>query len=187
MTLPTLETERFFIRPLQESDLDLMLEMDTDPEIMKHVGGAMTEEEVRSRLPNYLHRDEEKIHGQWCIVSKTDGERHGLVLVKPMPVEEPNGRLFDTIEASGIEIGYRLRKTSWGKGIATEASEPFLALQFDEVGLDRLIACIDPENNGSQNVLKKLGMRYIGETPAYGLILPTFEITAAEWRAARNS
>ena len=186
MTLPTLETDRFILRPLALSDIGLMIEMDTDLEVMKHLGGPMTEEAVRARLPNYLHRDEAKLHGIWCILDRDTGEAHGWVLVKPKPIGEPNGRLFTEVPASGVEIGYRLKKASWGKGIATEAARPFLELQFETVGLDRLMACTDFGNDGSQNVLKKLGMRYIGEHPAYGMDLPTFELTAADWRAARK-
>ena len=186
MTLPTLETDRFILRPLETSDIDLLIEMDTDPEVMRFLGGVMSEEQIRASLPLVSFHDPVKLHGRWCIISKETSERHGWVLIKPMPLEEPNGRRFDTLAASGIEIGYRLKKSSWGQGIATEASQPFLALQFETVGLDRLIACTDHGNDGSQKVLMKLGMRPIGETRAYGMDLPTFQLTAAEWRANRT-
>ena len=187
MALPTLETDRFILRPMERSDIDLMVEMDTDPEITKYIGGPISEDQVRNKFDYYLHRDDEKAHGHWCILDKSSAQTFGCVLVKPMPIEDPNGRLFSDVPADGVEIGYRLRKSAWGQGIATEAASAFLPLQFDEIGLNRLRACILEGNEASQKVLKKLGMRYIGMTMAYGESSPTYELSAAEWRAARNS
>ena len=94
MALPTLETERFIIRPMAPGDVDLMVEIDTDPEITKFIGGPLSEDEVRNEFQYYLHRDDEKAHGHWCVVDKASGDSHGCILVKPMPLEEPDGRLF---------------------------------------------------------------------------------------------
>ena len=65
-------------------------------------------------------------------------------------------------ETSEIEVGYGLRKASWGKGYATEAAERILQYGFEDLRLDKIVAVAYPENEASINVMKKLGMSHVG-------------------------
>lgn len=184
MPRPTFETERFTVRPLLESDLPLLIEMDTDADVMRYVGTkAESNEEVLQKLPRYLHTDKDEHYGFWCILDRATGEAHGWVLLKHMPLEDGGDAMFDEVAHDGFEIGYRLKKSSWGKGIATEASRPFLAYAFEEIGLDRVMGCTHPDHVVSQHVLQKLGLKPLGLQRAYGEDIPVFRLTVEEWKA----
>jgi RimJ/RimL family protein N-acetyltransferase len=59
-----------------------------------------------------------------------------------------------------VEIGYRLRRSSWGNGYATEAARAVRDYAFTVRGRKRLIALIDPSNAASLRVAEKIGMHY---------------------------
>lgn len=61
-----------------------------------------------------------------------------------------------------IEVGYRLMKSAWGRGLATEGARAMLRYGFGERGLDRIVAVTHPDNAASQRVLRKLGLEYRG-------------------------
>jgi ribosomal-protein-alanine N-acetyltransferase len=58
------------------------------------------------------------------------------------------------------ELGYRLRRDRWGKGLVTEACDLMLTFGFENLGLHRIQAACGPDNRGSQRVLEKLGFSY---------------------------
>ncbi|WP_164125920.1 GNAT family N-acetyltransferase, partial [Stenotrophomonas maltophilia] len=62
-----------------------------------------------------------------------------------------------------IEIGWRLNRHAWGKGYATEAARPIVAHAFQTVGLDRIVAEIDPANSASMHVAEKIGLKFTGD------------------------
>jgi RimJ/RimL family protein N-acetyltransferase len=57
-----------------------------------------------------------------------------------------------------IEVGYHVRSALQGRGRATEAAAACRDHARDVLGLERLIAIIDPRNRPSQRVAEKLGM-----------------------------
>ena len=57
------------------------------------------------------------------------------------------------------EIGYRLKRKAWGKGYATEAARAVLEYAHGK-GIQRVVATIDPSNEASLKVAKKIGMVY---------------------------
>ena len=59
-----------------------------------------------------------------------------------------------------VEIGYRLRRSAWGQGYATEAAQEVRDYAFHTLGMKRLIAIIDPANVASIRVAEKIGMNY---------------------------
>ena len=59
-----------------------------------------------------------------------------------------------------IEVGYRLARSHWGCGYATEAAMAVRNHAFETMGLKRLIAMVDPRNIASIRVAEKLGMHY---------------------------
>jgi len=61
-----------------------------------------------------------------------------------------------------LELGYRFRPASWGRGYATEAARAVLACAFEELGAPRVVADADAANTASLRVLEKIGMRVVG-------------------------
>jgi RimJ/RimL family protein N-acetyltransferase len=59
-----------------------------------------------------------------------------------------------------VEIGWRLVRAAWGRGIATEAALAVRDLAFDDLALPRLVSVAQPENAASLAVMRRIGMRH---------------------------
>ena len=90
------------------------------------------------------------------------------------------------------EIGWRLRESAWGQGIAKEAAIASLDLAFGRFAAPHVVALTVPGNRGSWGLMERLGMTrredldYID--PRFGPELnPTivYRLDAADWSAAR--
>lgn len=61
-----------------------------------------------------------------------------------------------------VDMGWRLKRAAWGKGYATEAAKACLEAAFTQFGLTEVVAFATDTNVPSENVMKKLGMQFIG-------------------------
>ncbi len=95
--------------------------------------------------------------------------------------EQPIGWfVFTPLDASEhIEIGYRLHQDFWGLGYATEMSRVLIEYGFDALKLDQIVGITLEENVASQNVLKKIGLRYVRNDRFYEKDVMFFQIDAA--------
>ncbi|MGO1120950.1 GNAT family N-acetyltransferase [Rhodovibrionaceae bacterium A322] len=184
-----LKTDRFLLRPLTLDDLDLCLEMFTDPDVCRFLGGAFSEDLIRKEMPLYVRRcGPGRCIGTWCVVDQESGEKLGTAVLSPMPVE-----LDDTdwdliqgpdIPGGDIEIGYILRKPAWGRGVATEAAARLLRFAFEDTPLQEVVATIDDANENSRRILRKIGLREVGTQMTYGIPdSPVFRIRKDQWLA----
>ncbi|WP_328323171.1 MULTISPECIES: GNAT family N-acetyltransferase [unclassified Streptomyces] len=148
-----LETERLALRRFTADDADLLIELDSDPAVMRYLtGGNPTAPElVRERyLPNILAGYEKwgGDLGLFAALEKNGGAFIGWFILRP----EPQGPLDE------VELGYRLRQASWGKGYATEGSRALLGKAFTELGVRNVWAETMSVNHGSRNIMEKLEM-----------------------------
>jgi len=92
------------------------------------------------------------------------------------------------LEDSGlIELGYRYVPDAWGRGVATEAARAVLNHAFGVPGFDPIVAVTHPENRASARVLAKLGFEPEGFRFHYGLDLPFFRLSRADWLGGRRA
>ena len=178
------ETERLFLRRFTADDADPLIELDSDPAVMRYLtGGEPTPpEEIRERiLPRILAGLEkwEYKFGMLAAHEKDGGAFIGWFILRPGaegPLDE-------------VELGYRLRRAAWGKGYATEGSRALLRKAFAELGVTRVWAETMFVNRGSRNVMEKLGMRHVAtyfpelepiDGSEHGEV--RYELTADEWR-----
>ena len=179
------ESERLLFRPLNETDKTLSIELWTDPEITKYVGGPVDEQTLISQHKIYMRRCARGAIGVWTFSTKQDGEKLGTAILLPMPTDKDDTDwdllLCEGLPQGEIEVGYILRKSAWGKGFATEACSALINFGFENTNLSRIVASTDDENQNSQNVLRKCGMQYLGKKLSYNEICPYFEITRAQW------
>jgi RimJ/RimL family protein N-acetyltransferase len=150
-----LETDRLILRRFTEDDVDLLIELDSDPEVMKYItGGRPTpREEIEGDvLPAFLsYYDRFAGYGFWAAVEKSTGTFLGWFHLRP-----PKGGAADE-----PELGYRLRRSAWSKGYATEGSLALIRKAFDELGARRVFASTMVVNTASRRVMEKAGLRYV--------------------------
>jgi RimJ/RimL family protein N-acetyltransferase len=149
-----LETERLVLRRLTPDDVDRLVELDSDPEVMRFLtGGKPTPREVIDNevLPRLLGLYERfGGMGVWAAIEKSTGEFIGGFALHPV-----DGR-----DADDVELGYRLRRSAWGRGYATEGSRALIRKAFTELGARRVWAQTMAVNLASRRVMEKAGLRY---------------------------
>ena len=165
-----LETERLFLRKLQDHDIDEIFEMRSDAEIMRYI-----------REPQIVKEDSLK----WIkmISQHWDTERIGFCGVIKKESKEFIGwcGLWHLVDTDDIEVGYAIKRDHWGKGYATEAANGCLKYGFEELNLEKIVAVAFPENEASQKVMKRLGMKRIGIGKFYDNDLVQYAISSDEF------
>jgi RimJ/RimL family protein N-acetyltransferase len=186
-----LETPRLRLRPWAAEDEDLCIALLCDPEVMRYVGDAISEEAARAHMANALRRGAGGRLGIWCVEDRATGEKLGDGVLTPIPIEtdEPDWAQLvpDAYPEAQIEVGYLLKPAAWGRGIATEVCARLLRFAFEQTALTQAVACTDLENRASQRVLAKCGMRACGTARAYAEEVAWFEMTRADWRLQESN
>jgi RimJ/RimL family protein N-acetyltransferase len=157
-----LETERLVLRPLSLDDLDDIAGFVADPETMRYIGtgGARTREQARNSLEWMIGTFEHQGFGHLGVERKED---RALVGRSGLNVWDPSDWSITRLdEADGpveIEIAYLFGRDYWGHGYATEAATAVRDWALGELGVERLIALIYPDNVRSIGVARNLGMK----------------------------
>jgi RimJ/RimL family protein N-acetyltransferase len=150
-----LETDRLLLRRFTESDVDNLVELDSDPDVMRFINGGRptSRDEVQTDiLPAFLGYYERSTgYGFWAAIEKSTGDFVGWFHFRPSP---DGGRPDEP------ELGYRLRKSVWGKGYATEVSRALIRKGFTELGIRRVYAETMAVNVASRRVMEKAGLRF---------------------------
>ncbi|MEO0772272.1 MAG: GNAT family N-acetyltransferase [Pseudomonadota bacterium] len=186
----TLETERLILTPYQLEDVDAAKAVLCDERVMRFVGDVMTPEAVEARMTEITKRGAGGRIGMWLVRRKDTGAKIGDAILLPIPVEQDDIDWSQVVPEAypnaQIEVGYLLVPEAWGQGFATEACTRLVRFFFEETTLDEVVACTDPDNANSQHVLQKSGLRRNGVKRVYAEDnIPWFELTRAEWDAAR--
>jgi [ribosomal protein S5]-alanine N-acetyltransferase len=147
------ETPRLILGQFTEDDASLILQLNSDPEVVKYVHEpVLTSEEQAEKilldiiLPQYKYN-----LGRWAIYTKTGNKFIGWCGLKYRP------------ELNEIDLGYRLKNNAWGKGYATEAAQATLDHGFNSLDLNVITGRSHIENIASLKVLEKIGMQFIRE------------------------
>lgn len=162
------ETNRLIFRLFKMEDAALIYELNSDPDVVRYTLDPMHSlqqaQDVLEKviLPQYALYN----HGRWAVHEKSNLNFIGWCGLKCRP------------ELNEIDLGYRFKKESWGKGFATEAAFASLEYGFSKLGLKRIMGRALPENLASISVLEKCGMQYLGEEVIEGLLHKTYEKTA---------
>ena len=183
-----LKSDRLLLRPLEKADVDLGLEILTDPEVMLYVGQARSRAQVIEEMEVSTRRAGGGCIGIWCVMDLATKEKLGTGILLPLPIElaDTDWSLVEgeAVPDAEIELGYLLKRSAWGRGYATEIARRLLRFAFEDAPLDEVVAVTHQDHTGSQQVLAKAGMTYEGLRPAYQTQCSGFRITRAQWRAA---
>ena len=156
------ETDTVLVRDFISTDAQGIFDLDTDPDVMKFLGGVTLNElsEAQSLVDDIIWQYQEFGMGRLAIIHKATDEFVGWTGIKR------ERKLRDFVY---YDMGYRLRKKFWGQGIATDTARLSLNYGFNELNLKEINAAADMLHFASQKVLLKSGMQpdgtfyYLGE------------------------
>ncbi|AVT39922.1 GNAT family N-acetyltransferase [Plantactinospora sp. BB1] len=204
MPQPILRTDRLLLVPLADRHLELEIQLDSDPEVLRYLGGRARsrDEVVASHAQRMALARKVDGLGYWMAfgsdggagdsTSPTDeheGDFVGLMMLPPAHgPDQPD-------DPTVADLGYRLVRRYWRKGLASEASRALLRHAFDVVGQHRVIAQTMTVNVGSRGVMNAVGMRYVRTYfPSWDAPLPgadlgevEYEMTRAMWEELRGA
>lgn len=185
-----IRTARLDLVDFTADDVDLLVELDSDPEVTHFITGGLPtsrHEVVHEVLPALLAYPERFAagYGFWKAVERATGEFVGWFHLRPAdghPTDEP-------------ELGYRLKRSVWGRGLATEGSRALVDAAFARMGARRVVAETMAVHVASQRVMEKAGLRRVRSFHAdwphripgdeHGDV--EYAITREEWAAERTA
>jgi RimJ/RimL family protein N-acetyltransferase len=144
---------------------------------MRYIGGGapLTWEESEAQISRFVRHWEERGFGLWAVEHEESGAFVGFV-----------GLVYHEGWAEGehkTEVGWRLDRAYWGRGLATEGALASVRYGFEELGLERVISIIQPENAASRRVAEKTGLTLQGETRWRGNDVVWYAIDRDAWEA----
>lgn len=150
------ETERLLLREILSTDIEGMFDLDANSEVHKYLGNKpVKSKEESAEVINFIRQQYiDNGIGRWAIIDKKTNDFIGWTGLKYETELTNNHQNY-------YDIGYRLRKKYWGKGIATESALAMLEYAFDQLQVNEVYAMADCENDGSNKILKKIGLNYI--------------------------
>lgn len=171
-----IETNRLILREIDECDLQGIFELDSDPEVHRYLGKKPIKgiQESESIIKYIRKQYEEDGIGRWAVIDKKTNEFIGWSGLKYEKEVRTEMHYYD--------LGYRLKKKFWGRGIATETALEALNYGFQKMGLKEIYAGAHIDNIGSNKVLQKVGLKFL-ETFEYDSAPHNwYKITKNEWQ-----
>lgn len=149
-----IKTERLGLRNWIESDITPFAKMCSDPMVMEQFPSTLSlleSQELIERLSNHF---DEFGYTYFAIDILENDEFIGFAGIK--------NQTWESEYTPCIDIGWRLNQSAWGKGYATEAAKGCLDAAFPKYGIEEVLSFATDTNEPSENVMKKVGMKYIG-------------------------
>jgi RimJ/RimL family protein N-acetyltransferase len=157
-----LETPRLIMREFTTDDVDNLFDLNSDPEVMRYItGGRPTPREVirDEIIPFHLAvYDQFDRLGTWAAESSATGEFLGWFHFRAGP----------GTDITNIDLGYRLRRSAWNKGYATEGSRALISRGFTDLDVERVFGHTMTVNTASRRVMEKCGLTLVRTIPYEG-------------------
>src|SRR5437868_13197224 len=162
------ETDRLLVREYVEDDAEAFFRLNTDPEVLRFVPdkALVNVEQARQILIDHPIADYRKHgFGRGACILKSSGEQIGFAGLKYLE------------ELGEVDVAFRLMRSHWGQGLASEAALASVRFGFADLGLKRIIGLVMPENIASVRVLEKTGLRYVETVMFWGSQFSKYVIT----------
>lgn len=155
-----LKTPRLTIRQFTEDDVDNLFNLNSEPEVMRYLGRPVPREVLQVEIIPFHLGVYERLDrlGTWAAESADSGEFLGWFHFRP----GPDG------DITNIDVGYRLRRSTWNKGYATEGSGALINMGFTDLGVQRVFGHTMTVNIASRRVMEKCGLTLVRTTPYDG-------------------
>jgi len=150
----TLRTKRLLMRRWRDADRAPFAAMNADPEVTRYLRGSLDRAASDQLVDRIEALFDEQGFGLWALELPGTAEFIGFTGLHPMPGGVPG--------EGSIEIGWRLARSAWHKGYATEAARAAVDVAFAGAGLPELWSMTAVLNEPSQAVMRRLGMTRYG-------------------------
>jgi RimJ/RimL family protein N-acetyltransferase len=147
-----LETERLLLRRWRAADLEPFARINRDPAGMEYLPAPLSRaasDEMADRIEAHFRRHG---FGLWAAELRENEEFIGFI-----GLSVPR---FEAAFTPCVEIGWRLARDHWGKGLATEGARAAMQHAFVELRMPSLVSFTVPANVRSRRVMEKIGMTH---------------------------
>ncbi len=148
----TLTTARLLLRRWRETDREPFAALNADPRVMEYFPAVLTRAESDRLIARIEARFDRQGYGLWALELRASGEFVGFT-----GLEVPS---FQAHFTPAVEVGWRLARSAWGYGYATEAGQAALAFGFDVAGLSEIVSFTSATNARSRAVMDRIGMTH---------------------------
>ncbi|MEL7251363.1 MAG: GNAT family N-acetyltransferase [Bacteroidota bacterium] len=165
-----LETPRMYLREFRLEDANGFYQLNQDPQVIQHTGDKPFADSSAAAafIQSYDHYKRYGF-GRWAIILRQTEEFIGFCGLKYHP------------DIKAVDLGFRLRRSDWNKGLATEAARTCLEYGFTQLELDLIIGRVRQAHHASIKVLEKIGMQRRGSFDFEGFPGYRYEVSAAEY------
>jgi len=149
------KSQRLGFRNWTDNDLKDLEEINSDPEVMEFFPNILSKKETEDLLQRLIKHYEDRKYTYFATEILETGELIGFI-----------GLAYQTYKTEftpATDIGWRLKKSAWGKGYATEGAKRCLEYAFNELKMNKIFSICTLNNSKSENVMKKIGMIKKGE------------------------
>jgi len=171
------ETDRLIIREITITDIDGLFELDSDPDVHKFLGNKpISSKSAVVAVVNHIQQQYiENGIGRWAIEEKATGKFMGWTGLK-LVTERINNHI------NYYDLGYRLIRKFWGKGIASESAQFSLQYGFEKLNLKEINAAAHVDNHASNKILSKLGFKQGNQFSYDGSQHLWYNLEKSEWK-----
>lgn len=149
------KSKRLGFRNWNENDLTELSKINANLEVMEHFPKPLTDKETTKFIQRLKNHYEKNGYTYFATEILESGELIGFI-----------GLAFQDYKTDftpAVDIGWRLKKSAWGKGFATEGAKKCIEFAFNELNLNNVISTCTKKNYKSESVMKKIGMEKMGE------------------------
>jgi RimJ/RimL family protein N-acetyltransferase len=149
------KSERLGFRNWRKDDISEFAELNADIEVMEHFPKTLSYQETNEFIERLQNHYDKNGYNYFATEILKTGELIGFIGLAYQD--------YETDFNPATDLGWRLKRSVWGKGYATEGAKRCLEFAFSELKLKRVISTCTLKNRKSENVMKKIGMIKKGE------------------------
>ena len=144
------KSERLGFRNWSKSDLKEFAKLNSDPDVMAYFPRPLSTKETEDFIDRLQKHYYKRGYTYFATEILATGQLIGFIGLAYQS--------YETEFTPSIDIGWRLRKSSWGNGFATEGAKRCIEYAFNNLKIQRLVATCTIRNIKSETIMQKIGM-----------------------------
>jgi|SRR5580658_10515250 RimJ/RimL family protein N-acetyltransferase len=168
------KTARLSLSRVREADRENLVALERDQEVMRFLNGGQRDPDDRAEDSAGFLTPRGGEDDVWAAVETRSGAFVGWFSLR---------HVDDGIR----ELGFRLRRAAWGRGLASEGAIALVAIGFADQDLARIVATTMAVNTASRRVIEKTGLTHVRTVyPSWRNPLPGSELGEVEYEITRQ-